>query len=363
VRVAYLTTLEDGGPLAHLVELSPRVAEAGADVVVLCASESVARRFTARGVDAVVAPVRSKWDLLGALRLSRGLGRVDVLHSHDRRALLVGSMLARRSGARVVHTCHGLPEELADRLGRPPAESPDRGPLPARARLRAEAWLGRRAAWVVPSRAMADFLSLHGLQRTRITVLPSRIDRRRDEPGPAHTPFAVGTAGRLARHKGIDLLVSACARSGVPLRLHLFGDGPLRASLEEQARREGVDAVFHGAVADVRARIEQLDLYVQPSRGDNLPVAVLEAMAAALPVVGTRVGGIPELVVDGATGVLVDLGDISAIAAAIGDFAADDARRRCAGRRAAARVDECFAARDAGPAMLELYERACASST
>ena len=363
MRVAYVSTLEDGGPVSHLLDLAPRVAACGADVEVVCASPAAARRFAARGVRAIAAPVRSKWDVRGMGAVGRAVRGADVVHTHDRRALLIGAWAARRARACFVHTCHGVPEDLADRLGRPAAAAGAPEPLPSRARLRAEAWLGRDASWVVPSQALADFLVAHGLPRARVSVLPSRIDVRRREPGPAHAPFAVGTAARLAAHKGVDVLVAACAEAAVPLRLHVFGDGPERAALQEQARRANVDTLFHGQVGDVRARLEDLDLFVLPSRGDNLPVSILEAMAAALPVVATRVGGIPELVADGHTGVLVEPDDISAMARAVRAYALDEERRRCHGGNAARRVEERFDAAGAGPAMLALYERACASST
>jgi glycosyltransferase involved in cell wall biosynthesis len=363
VKVTYLSTLPDGGPVSHLLDLAPRVAAHGVEVGAVCASAQVADALRARGVAAVVAPVRSRWDLRGGAAATRALRGADVVHTHDRRALLVGGWATRRLRVPLVHTCHGVPEDLADRLGRAHSPHATAEPLPSRARLRAEAWLGRRATWVVPSRAMAEFLAAHGLAPARIRVLPSGIDRRRDDPGPRHAPFAVGTAARLAAHKGVDVLVAACAVSGVPLRLHVFGEGPQRGALQEQAERLGVDAVFAGHVDDVRARLEDLDLFVLPSRGDNLPVSILEAMAAALPVVATRVGGIPELVADGSTGVVVEPGDITAMAAAIAGLAADEERRRCLGRAGAARVDRDFSADGAGRAMADLYERVCASST
>ena len=361
MRVVYLSTLDEGGPVSHLRDLVPRVAAAGADVVVFCRTPSIARAFADDGVRAEVAPVRSKWDVRGVASLLRRVGPADVVHGHDRRALLVGSMVARRAHARLVYTCHGLPDDIAGLPGRTGA-SPPALPFASRLRLRAEAVLGRSATWVVPSAAMAEFLVLRGLSPDRVAVLPSRIDVRRVDPGPAHTPLAVGTAGRLIERKGVDVLIAACAAAGVPLRLHVYGDGPLRAPLEAQARQLGVDAQFHGSVTDVRRRLEDLDVFVLPSRGENLPIAVLEAMAAALPVVGTRVGGVPEML-DAGTGVLVEPDDIWGMAAAIRLLATDEACRRSRGRAAAARIRERFDSEAAGREMLALYERACASST
>jgi glycosyltransferase involved in cell wall biosynthesis len=124
------------------------------------------------------------------------------------------------------------------------------------------------------------------------------VTLQRTAPAPARPSSALGTAATLDHHKGIDVLLEACARIEEPLTVEIFGDGPARKELERLAARLGVDATFHGFVDDFRARIASLDLFVLPTRGDNLPVAVLEAMANAVPVVATRVGGIPELVDD-----------------------------------------------------------------
>jgi glycosyltransferase involved in cell wall biosynthesis len=363
VKVAYLSTLEDGGPVSHLLDLAPHVAAAGADVTVVCQTPRVARAFAGRGIQATVIPVRSKWDAVGLAAVARAVRSADVLHTHDRRALLAGAWISSRTNVRFVHTCHGVPENLADRLGRPERAIVGARTWPSRLRLRVEALLGRSAAWIVPSRALAEFLMAHGIPRERLNIVPSRIDRRRCDPGPRHSPFAVGTAARLASHKGIDVLIAACAAAEIELRLDVFGDGPLRAPLQAQARQLGVDAVFHGHVEDVRARLADLDLFVLPSRGDNLPVSILEAMAAALPVVATRVGGIPELVLDGHTGTIVEPDDPVALAAAVRRLAGDERLRRGMGRRGAARIDEAFSAAEAGPVMANLYERVCASST
>jgi glycosyltransferase involved in cell wall biosynthesis len=102
---------------------------------------------------------------------------------------------------------------------------------------------------------------------------------------------------------------------------------------------------------------------VQPSRADNLPLSILEAMAAGLPVVGTRVGGIPELVVDGKTGLLVEPENPRALADALEQLAGDPERARELGRNGAARAAEHFSPDGIAARMVALYEDLCASST
>jgi glycosyltransferase involved in cell wall biosynthesis len=141
------------------------------------------------------------------------------------------------------------------------------------------------------------------------------------------------------------------------LQLDVFGDGSLRADLERQAERLGVAATFHGQVPDVGERLLDVDLFALPTRGDNLPIAVLEAMAAALPVVATRTGGLPELVDDGQTGTLVEPDDPTDLAAAVARLARDEEMRVRLGRAGAARVRQHFDARNVARQMVALYER------
>lgn len=361
----YVSTLDPGGPVSHLLDLAPQVVAAGADVHVVAATEPVADAFRRAGVAATAIPLASKWDVWGARRLWPALAGADIVHTQDRRAGLFARPLGRLRGARVVHTYHGLPDDIAVQVGRQPAQV---GPGPSRLRrlwlfagyLRIEAALAHLGTVVSPSLALADFLAEAGLPRRRISVLPSGIDVRRTAPGPARTPPVVVTAAVLEPRKAIDVLIRAVAPLDV--RLDIFGDGSERSRLEDLARRLGANVCFHGRTDDVRDRLAEADLFVLPSRGENLPISILEAMAAALPVVATRVGGVPELVEDGVTGRLVEPDDPFALGVAIEEILADDAARVAMGRAGAARAAEHFDAAAAGVRTLALYRRLCASS-
>ena len=182
-------------------------------------------------------------------------------------------------------------------------------------------------------------------------------DRREDGP------LVAGVASNLEYWKGVDVLIEAAAATRAPVRLEIFGAGSLAGELERQAHEAGVDSRFHGFVPDSRARLRELDVLVQPSRADNFPLAVLEAMAAGVAVVATRVGGVAELVVDGETGLIVEPEDPAALAEALDSLAADPARRRELGRRGRARVLDEFTPERMAHRTVALYRDLCASST
>jgi glycosyltransferase involved in cell wall biosynthesis len=366
MRVVYASSLESGGPLSNIRDLAPRVAAAGVDVKVLCQSDAVAHDLDALGLETTVVPLRRRLDPSGARRAGRELRGADVVHTHDRRTGLVVRPLARRHGAVSVHTLHGVPDEIFSRVGR--AGAPDE-PGVSRARiawlvqgvLRAEALLSRLSTTVVPSHALARFLVLHGFAPRRLRVIANGITVRRPEPATPSDPLRVGTAAILEYRKGVDVLLEACARVDPPFVLEVYGEGSLRAELEEQARRLGVEARFHGFVDRPEERIGALDLFVLPTRADNLPIAVLEAMASAVPVVATRVGGLPELVADGQTGLLVEPDDPAALADALTALLLDPARRTTLGRAGALRVQDRFDSEQIAAQMMALYRELCAA--
>lgn len=367
MKVVYVTTLWGGGPISHLRYLLPHIAGAGAEVKVLCSEKHVADLFRADGIDAELAVLKSKYDARGGWSLRGELRSADIVHTHDRRAGLLARPLARAVGARVVHTYHGLPEPIAVRVGRSDASR-----TPGVSRLRAawllhgyigiESILAYLGAVVVPSQAMFRFLAAHGVPATRIRVIPSGVDIVRKEPAPARNPFVIGTVALLHHLKGLDLLVDACARIRHPSILRVVGFGPLRPELEQQARRLGVRAEFLGNVDDVLGHVASLDAFVLPSRGENLPISILEAMAVAVPVVATNVGGVPELLDNGQAGVLVEPESPSALADAITSMIVDPERRMRVARAGALQAERHFDARVVSRRLVNLYEELAATS-
>jgi glycosyltransferase involved in cell wall biosynthesis len=217
--------------------------------------------------------------------------------------------------------------------------------LPRGTRPAVAAWCVRRTAHTVvaPSLAAAAALRAAGLSPTVVrngVPLPGNV-RRRDGKGR----LVIGTVGTISRGKGSDCFVAAAAhvRTALPqAEFRMIGapaSEPERSWAQALIASARAGGVRWGTTDDIFAELREWDLFVLPSRQDAFPLAVLEAMASGLPVVATRVGGIPEQVTP-ETGVLVEPGDGQALAAAILELAGQPDRLSAMGAAARARVQD-----------------------
>lgn len=353
MRVGLVSTLDAGGPVEHTVTLAAGLVEAGVAVDAVCATAAIARRLERAGVRAVVLPLRHQLDVAGARAVRRALAGVDVIHGQDRRAGLWIRLLPP-AGARRVYTVHGLPEPFL-----PPPVGSARPGLRAQLAYRGiDALLaGRADAVVTVSHALErELVTRLGWPAERITVIPNGVAL---DPPLAAAGELVGTLSSFAPVKGLDVFLEAAAAlaSGRPeARFALFGDGPEGAALRARARELGLDGAvsFPGRVP-ARSALARLAVLVLPSYMENGPLALLEAMAAGVPVVATRVGGVPELAPPG-TAQLVAPGDPAAIAAAIGRLLDDPGLARAQAEAARRHVEETGGAGAMVARTLALYE-------
>jgi glycosyltransferase involved in cell wall biosynthesis len=165
----------------------------------------------------------------------------------------------------------------------------------------------------------------------------------------------------LRRIKGLDVLIAAAAKivARVPdARFVIVGEGPERESALHQVGNFGLEDSFEflGHRDDVPALLAEADLFVLPSRSEAFPNAVIEAMAAGLPVVATRVGGIAELVQRERTGVLVPSEDPEALAAAVMNLMARPDRANALGRAARQEIERQYSLSSMVARFEELYE-------
>ena len=174
---------------------------------------------------------------------------------------------------------------------------------------------------------------------------PDLFDPNEHRDKASHLLFV----GRLERAKGLPILLEAVVAlcgDWPGLRLTIVGDGPDRSRLESRARQLGVEenVTFAGykSRAEVLQHLRAADVFVMSSLAEGVPVVLMEAMAGGLPVVAPRIAGIPELIEDGVTGLLVPPGDAGALAGRVERLLADGDLRRRLGRAGRAKVEQDY---------------------
>ncbi len=349
LRVVQVLTQQSGGPADHTADVATGLAARGHDSHVVGPRTPRTAAAVAAGVTWHELDVRSKRDLRGAAAAARRLAdlRPDVVHLQDRRAGWLGRALApalrrRARAVGIVYTLHGVADGLSDLV----AGNVRAGERRRRDRLYyltgerlVTRWGGSRV--VVPSAAVAQYAVDHvGLPAGIVDVVPNGVDPGRYAEGaPARVRPRAVWVGTLAPVKRPGLLLDVVAE--VPeVDLQVLGAGPLRAEVEARSERADVAGRVElvGQVVDPAPFLTAADLFVLTSAAENCPLALLEAMASGLPVVGTSVGGVPEVVRDGVDGLLCPADDGSAIADAVRRLAADPGLRTRMGRRARQRV-------------------------
>ena len=234
------------------------------------------------------------------------------------------------------------------------------GSLPGWAQRLAPRHLERATAVLVLSQSWRDFI-LTIAPRATVIVVPNYVAVPPLPDPAARVPGEVLFLGLVGDRKGVFDLVPAFARvvSAHPgARLVIGGNGEIaraQAAIDAAGLNAAVQLAGWIEGADKEALLARASVYVLPSHNEGLPMSVLEAMARGVPVVTTRVGGIPELVTDGVDGVLIDAGDRQALADGIGALLADDdyrARVAAAGR---ARIETHYSDRAVLPLLRRIY--------
>jgi glycosyltransferase involved in cell wall biosynthesis len=323
-RLRIVLALESSGPGGAenvVLRLARALRERGHEPIVATLQPGwMTERADAAGLPVWIAPQRPGIDLRWVFRFARRLRReqIDLLHSHEFAMNAFGGAAALLASAPAVSTIHGrhwvserprrtLAYRVLRRLGMP---------------------------IVAVSEDLAGFL-VEGLKlpRERLEVVHNGI------PLPEETPSAQRARRRAAARAAIgvppDLPLLVAVGNLYPVKDHatllralsrlpaariaIAGRGQEEERLRQLAAELGLaDRVqLLGLRDDVETVLAAADVFVQPSLSEGLPLAVLEAMASALPIVATRVGGIPEAIVDGETGLLVPPGDPAALAAAL----------------------------------------------
>lgn len=344
-------SLGPGGAESMLLELA-RHREAGPlDVVVVhlvgSSDTPIARAIRATGVPVLGLGLDSRWDPRAFARARGAIGteRPVVVHTHLKHADIVGGAVARRLGLPHVSTLH-LIEDGVTGIGR------GKRWLAGRTRRSADrvvAVSDAQRAWYVQafSADPAQVVTVHNGVSDLVEVGDAAVAATRSQLGARDVrPVLAVNVAVMRPGKGHQDLLEAVRLlpDDSPLTVCLVGDGELRPGLEAEVAADPrlLDRVsFAGFRDDVPAVLQAADLIVHPTYADALPTSLIEALAAGLPAVATRVGGVPEVVGD--SGDLVEVGDVAALSQALDAMSRDAGRRSDLSRRARARFESEYA--------------------
>ncbi|MBI5902491.1 MAG: glycosyltransferase family 4 protein [Deltaproteobacteria bacterium] len=326
----------------------------GARVIVFCKPDSVlGQRAAEAGIEVIVHPMRSNRDI-SAIRRAVGIirdERVDVVSTHSGVDSLICALAGRFSSVKpvIVRTRH-----LA---------------LPITSRL-TYSMLPHMVVTVSES-VRAHLIVDKGIPSGRVVTVPTGIDLKRFDPDAApdtlrreleldEDALVVGTVAILRRKKGHHVLLDAIPEvlREAPGAVFVFaGDGPQRGNIEDRINALGLTQSVRllGLRTDVPAILKGLDLFVLPTLQEALGTSILEASAMRRAVVATRVGGVPEAVADGVTGVLVPPEDATSLAAAMIRLLKDAGLRTGMGERGREMVEREYSTDRMAERMFELY--------
>ncbi len=359
------------GAERHLLILLPALKAAGVDVSLLLLEDpahpvdDMVAELTEAGVPVQRIPIHRHLDyrVIGRLRAALRALRPDIVHTHLIHADLFGTLAARLSGVRTVITTRHNDDNF-------------RRLLPVR--------LLHRLFWrvnsggIAISQAIARFcIEVEHAPPDKITTvyygLPLHIIDRKEaqaalraelglSPTAAQqTPPLVGMVCRLIEQKGVVYGLRAFARIAPQfpgVHLVIAGDGSRRASLEAEAKTLGVRERVHflGWRDDSPRVLAALDVLLMPSLWEGFGLVMLEAMAQTVPIIGSAVSAIPEVIVDGNTGRLVAARDTAGIARALSDLLRDEALRRHMGLLGQDRVESVFSVERMAKETIMIYE-------
>ena len=364
IKICYLiNALHVGGAERALSKTVARLDKSRYETIVCCLwmGGAVTDEIEKAGAKVINLDAKHKLDFGIPFKLYRLLKehKPDILHSFLFHANMFGRIVGRLAGVPVIISSErtmGMEGKHRLLLNRLTASLADKIVTVSEAvREFAIAKIG-----ITPDKLVTIY---NGVDLSEFSRNPNRegIEEARRELGIAPSHVVVGTVGHLEEEKGCEYLLQAAARVSTQdgnVTFLLVGDGSQRAKLENLAEDLSISSnvIFMGYRNDIPRILSVMDIFVLPSLYEGLPNALLEAMAACRPVVATQVGGIPEVVADGETGILVPRRDPGALAGAICVLLEDRDRAREMGMRGRNQVERLFSVETMVAKTEALYE-------
>ena len=315
-----------------------------------------------------IIPEKEHGPVTIAFRLAKQLRRIrpDIVHTHKYKDSILGSLIARCLRVPyVIRVVHGMPEPFTGLKNLKMAGYTFVDRLVTR-------WFINKV--VAVSSDIEKLLSLiygkdrvvrihNGIDLEAVRVTTDRLAKRK-EWHIDDDVILIGTAGRLVPVKGHTILLKALhtlSERHPTVRLLLVGDGPLRDSLKSEARRLGLEekVILAGHQEESYDFIHMMDIFVLPSLHEGIPMVLLEALALERPVVASRVGGIPEVVSNGVSGMLATPGNDAEFAVALQELIQDREVAVALGIAGRHRVEQDFDAALMAKRTATLYQSFC----
>ncbi|MBN1879778.1 glycosyltransferase [bacterium] len=325
--VRIISGLWPGGVEKKLTALLPLLDRNRFRVSVVCLKKEgvLADSLRKKGIQVDVLPVSSRWSPSGLWRLSRFLKseHVDIVHTHMYRSNVTGTIAAKIAGIPVVvSNIHNVSSWDSSR------------------QMIADRFVSRirDCTIFVADAVRRDYLSRIPLEKDYYKIIYNGIDTayycpsQKEPMEKENRLLTVGCAARLMPQKGLEFLVRAAAESEIQsagIQFLIAGDGPLRQNLQDLATKLQVEKNVRilGFVQDTREFYRKLDVFAMPSLKEGFSNALLEAMACGVAPVATSVGGNPEAIQDGVSGLLVPPSDYNAFLSALKRLLSDSGLR------------------------------------
>ncbi len=361
IRLAYvINNLNIGGAEKLLLTTTKRLDKKKYHITVcsMLQGGDLISEFESHGIRVYCLNMRSNKDIRGFFKLYRlfKTKSIDIVHTHLIEADVYGRFAAICAGVPVIlSTDHGVDGWRLKRR---------------RLKTRLRLFLNRIAAnhsqgIIAVSTAVRNHLvNAEKIDSARVYLIRNGIElpKKNHFSTPMNGRLArIGCVARLSPEKGVDHLLRAFAlaqQENPDLELQIAGDGPQRPALEQLVCKLNLASkvFFHGWIPDVRAFLNQIDFFVLPSLQEGLPLALLEAMAEHKPVVATRVGGVPEVIEDGISGILVEPADVTALSQGILALAKNPALRQAMAKMAYEKMAQRFDIDSSIQELQRLYE-------